>query len=66
MSHINMKLNHSLEYLLSKYPQMKEVKPNKKLREAISSLNNMANDENDMLLSSKVQFKKKESEDYTS
>ena len=44
---------------------MKEAKPNKKLREAISSLNNMENDENDMVLRSNIEFKIKQSEDYT-
>ena len=59
MQHINNKLKHNLGYLLLKYPQMKEVKPNKKLREAISSLNNLANDENDMVLKSGISFRRK-------
>ena len=66
MSHTNKIITDCLGYLLSKYPQMREAKPNKKLREAISSLNNMENDENDMVLRSNIEFKVKESEDYTS
>lgn len=66
MKHLNQTLNGTLEYLCFKYPQMKEAKPNKRLRESISSLNNMESDENDMVWRSKIQFVYKENGEYTS
>lgn len=54
MKYFNVKLQDNLEYLKKKYPQAKEVKPNKKLREAVIAINNMSNDDNDML--AKVQY----------
>ena len=66
MKHINEKLQDNLGYLLTKYPQAKEIKPNKKLRSVITSINNLENDENDMVLVSKINFSRNESGDYTS
>lgn len=42
------------------------MKPNKRLRSEIESINNLENDENDMLLNSGVIFRLKENDDYNS
>lgn len=49
MEYFNTRLVSSLEYLKKKYPQTKETKPNKKLRESFTAINNIGNNDNDML-----------------
>ena len=49
MRYFNDRLKDNLEYLKKKYPQAKQIKANKKLREAVKAVNNMSNDDNDML-----------------
>lgn len=44
MKHLHTRLIDNLVYLGLKYPQAKDIKPNKKLREAFSVENNLEND----------------------
>jgi hypothetical protein len=44
MKYLNKRLIDTLAFLRLKYPQAKDIKPNKKLREAFSVENNLEND----------------------
>lgn len=48
-----------------KYPVTKDSKPNKVLQSLIFKINNLGNDEHDMVMKSKVNFKLKKEANYT-
>lgn len=60
LRHINDILVKNLAYMQIKYPLTKDSKPNKALQSLITKTNNLGNDEHDIIMKSKVQFKFKQ------
>ena len=59
LKEINQTLVKNLAYMQIKYPLTKDTKPNKTLQSLISKINNLGNDQHDMVMKSRVQFKLK-------
>lgn len=57
LKEMNETLVKNLAYMQIKYPLTKDTKPNKALQSLISKINNLGNDEHDMVMKSRVQFK---------
>lgn len=66
LKHINEVLTRNLAYMQIKYPLTKDSKPNKSLQSLITKVNNLGNDEHDIIMKSRVEFKYKEEGNYTS
>lgn len=56
MGFIDQVLKENIEYLMVKYPQTKEIMPNKRLRAEVEAINNLENDVNDIFRPSKIKF----------
>lgn len=65
LKEINATLIKNLSYMQIKYPVTKDSKPNKVLQSLIFKINNLGNDEHDMVMKSKVNFKLKKEANYT-
>ena len=57
LKEMNQTLVKNLAYMQIKYPLTKDTKPIKALQSLISKINNLGNDEHDMVMKSRVQFK---------
>lgn len=65
LKHMNEVLTRNLAYMQIKYPLTKDSKPNKSLQSLITKVNNLGNDEHDIIMKSRVEFKFKEEGNYT-